>query len=179
MTSKEPAPEPEQARRRAQVGSPIGLIALEAVGDALSAIRLLGERSVAAPARPDCALLAEAASQIAAYFTGELTSFSLPLVPVGTPFQRMVWGFISDIPHGATWRYGDIAGVIGSGPRAVARACGANPLPIVIPCHRVVGAGRTLGGYSAPGGADTKRLLLDLESGQRHLFAAPPLENVS
>ncbi|MGE3940402.1 MAG: methylated-DNA--[protein]-cysteine S-methyltransferase [Alphaproteobacteria bacterium] len=107
-------------------------------------------------------LLAEAAAQLDAYFAGKLTRFDLPLAPSGSPFERLVWTAMAEIPYGETRVYGDLAETVGSAPRAVGRACGRNPIPIVIPCHRVL-AKTGLGGYSGAGGLATKRHLLALE----------------
>ncbi len=108
------------------------------------------------------ALLAEACRQLAAYFAGRLTHFDLPLRPHGSAFEHRVWWAMQQIPYGETRSYGDLAYDIGSGPRAVGNACGRNPIPIVIPCHRVL-ARSGLGGYSGHGGVATKRTLLALE----------------
>ncbi len=108
-------------------------------------------------------LLAAARGQLADYFAGRRKDFDLPLAPQGTDFQRRVWQAIGEIPHGATASYGDIARKIGSAPRAVGTACGANPIPIISPCHRVMGANGGLNGYSGKGGLATKRHLLGLE----------------
>lgn len=106
------------------------------------------------------ALLDEAADQIAAYFAGPRRGFDLPLRPAGTAFQVQVCRALSDIPFGETRSYGDIAGALGSVARAVGRACGHNPIPILIPCHRVLAAGGQLGGFSGGEGLPTKRALL-------------------
>lgn len=127
------------------------------------------------PPSPDAtALLRAAVDQIAAYFNRELRDFDLPLAPQGSAFERAVWDEMRRIPYGATRRYGDIAAVIDGVARAVGGACGANPIPILIPCHRVVAAGGRLGGYSGRGGAATKRALLVLEGAldDGPLFAA-------
>ena len=108
-------------------------------------------------------LVEEARRQSDAYLDGSLTDFDLPLNPLGTIFQRRVWTAMQDIPFGQVETYGALAKRIGSAARAVGMACGANPLPIVIPCHRVVAAGGKLGGYSGDGGLVTKRALLTLE----------------
>lgn len=109
-------------------------------------------------------LLADARARLQAYFDGALTAsdFGLPLAPSGTAFQRRVWDALRRIPLGATCTYGELALTTRSAARAVGQANGANPLPILIPCHRVVAAGG-LGGYSAPGGLETKTWLLDHE----------------
>jgi methylated-DNA-[protein]-cysteine S-methyltransferase len=107
-------------------------------------------------------LLAEAARQLEAYFAGELKVFDLPLRPAGSAFERRVWAGMLDIPYGETRCYGDLAVATGSAARAVGRACGRNPIPVVIPCHRVLGKG-WMGGYSGRGGLKTKEALLALE----------------
>ncbi len=112
---------------------------------------------------PEIATLAAARDQIEAYFARRRTTFDLPLSPAGTPFQQAVWRQLSAIPYGVTKTYGEIAAVIESAPRAVGRACGENPIPIVIPCHRVLAAGGGSGGYSGGGGVATKFKLLALE----------------
>jgi methylated-DNA-[protein]-cysteine S-methyltransferase len=104
-----------------------------------------------------------ARGQFDAYFAGELERFDLPLAPHGTPFQRGVWDAVSAIPYGRTASYSEIAAAVGrpSACRAVGAANGRNPLAIVVPCHRVVGAAGALTGYG--GGLERKRALLDLE----------------
>jgi methylated-DNA-[protein]-cysteine S-methyltransferase len=108
-------------------------------------------------------LLVEARRQIDAYFDGRLQDFDLPLAPAGTPRQKQIWQAMSAIPYGTTKTYGELAHELGSAARAIGGACGANPLPIVIPCHRVLGAGNTMGGYSFADGPETKHMLLNLE----------------
>ncbi len=104
-----------------------------------------------------------AADQLDAYFAGELTRFDLPLAPRGSEFQQRVWAALQEIPYGRTESYGELAERIGSpgGARAVGLANGKNPIGIIIPCHRVVGADGSLTGYG--GGLDRKKQLLDLE----------------
>jgi len=111
----------------------------------------------------DDPLLIETRRQIDAYFDGKLQTFDLPLKPQGTPRQKEIWAAMSAIPYGETRSYGELAKRIGSAARAVGGACGANPIPIVIPCHRVLGADGAIGGYSFADGAETKRRLLALE----------------
>lgn len=115
------------------------------------------------PAANPSPLLAEATRQLTAYFDGHLRDFDLPLNPAGTEFQQRVWTAMRNIPYGATETYGDLAKRVDGVARAVGGACGANPLPILIPCHRVTGAGGRLTGYSAGEGVETKRNLLRLE----------------
>ena len=105
-------------------------------------------------------LLREAAAQIAAYDAGRLHSFDLPLFVKGTDFQRAVCDAMRAIPFGETLTYGDIAAALDAPARAVGGACGGNPIPVVIPCHRVMGAGGRLTGFSGAGGVETKVALL-------------------
>jgi methylated-DNA-[protein]-cysteine S-methyltransferase len=111
----------------------------------------------------DTPLLRRARDQLQAYFDGALTTFDLPLAPAGTPYQRRVWQALCDIPYGATRSYREIALVAGGGARSVGGASSRNPIPIVIPCHRVL-ATTHIGGYSGGEGLATKRALLALES---------------
>ena len=110
-------------------------------------------------------------SQLTEYFAGTRTRFELPLAPEGTPFQQRVWKALLDIPYGETISYGELAARLGSrsASRAVGLANGSNPLPIVIPCHRVIGANGKLTGYG--GGLPIKERLLALERGERRLLA--------
>ena len=108
-------------------------------------------------------LLAGARRQLQDYFAGRRREFDLPLNPAGSAFQLRVWLALRDIPCGQTVRYGDLAHRLGSSPRAIGGACARNPLPIIVPCHRVVAADGSLGGYSGKEGIKTKRILLDLE----------------
>ncbi|WP_237215405.1 methylated-DNA--[protein]-cysteine S-methyltransferase [Falsiroseomonas oryziterrae] len=108
-------------------------------------------------------LLAEAVAQLQDYFDGRRRDFDLPLVPHGTVFQRRVWDALRAIPAGQTRSYGDLAQLLGSAARAIGQANGANPIPILIPCHRVLAAAGALGGYSGGEGPATKRWLLDHE----------------
>ena len=107
-------------------------------------------------------LLTEAARQLTAYFAGKLTEFDLPLAPAGTPSRRRFLDALIAIPYGETRTYGDMAKALGISPQAAGQACGANPIPIIIPYHRVTGTGN-LGGFSAPGGIETKVALREHE----------------
>ena len=111
---------------------------------------------------PSPALL-EAKRQLLEYFAGRRRTFDLPLAIDGTPTELRVWQVMAEIPYGETRSYGEIGRALGLSPRAVGRACGSNRLPIILPCHRVVGSDGTLGGYSGGEGAETKRRLLQLE----------------
>ncbi|MDO5757846.1 MAG: methylated-DNA--[protein]-cysteine S-methyltransferase [Rhodobacterales bacterium] len=103
--------------------------------------------------------LRRAMAQLKAYFAGDLTQFDLPLYIAGSDFQRAVCLAISDIPFGETRSYGDLAKILGAPAQAIGGGCGGNPIPIIIPCHRVMGA-TGLGGFSAKGGVETKVWLL-------------------
>ncbi len=111
----------------------------------------------------ETALLREARRQFAAYFAGKLRQFDLPLSLAGSPFQQRVWQAMQRIPYGATLSYGELAHETDSAPRAVGYACTSNPIAIIVPCHRVLAAGKRIGGYSGGEGLATKRRLLELE----------------
>ena len=118
------------------------------------------------PIAPPSALAAEVCEQLATYLADPKAAFDLPLSVAGTPFQQRVWRAIAAIPHGKTLTYGDIARKLNSAPRAVGQACGRNPYPVAIPCHRVVAADGGLGGFARSNGGfllDTKRWLLEHE----------------
>jgi methylated-DNA-[protein]-cysteine S-methyltransferase len=140
--------------------TPIGTLWLEADDAGLSAVAFDGPVA----SHSDDPLLREAESQLRAYFAGELTRFDLPLSPRGTEFQRRVWDAVARVPYGSTTTYSAVAAALGrpSACRAVGAANGRNPLPIVVPCHRVVGASGSLTGYGD--GLERKRALLDLEA---------------
>lgn len=124
------------------------------------ALEFLPPRAEQAPTN---ALAAEAVRQLRAYLADADFAFCLPLQPAGTRFQRRVWEQIAQIPSRQTRSYGDVAKAIKSAPRAVGQACGANPYPVVVPCHRVIAAGGGLGGFARQGGdffLDVKRWLL-------------------
>ena len=108
-------------------------------------------------------ILQEAISQLAAYFKGDLKHFDLPLRATGTDFQKAVWDLIIEIPYGSTRSYGDLSHDLKSAPRAVGGACGKNPIPIIVPCHRIRAANYKVGGFSGGDGTDTKISLLRIE----------------
>jgi methylated-DNA-[protein]-cysteine S-methyltransferase len=139
------------------IPSPVGRLTIEEENERIVAIRWADS-----PAGNGSPLLDEAARQLAEYFAGTRSRFDLKLAPAGSPFERSVWSAMEQIPYGETRCYGDLAHDVGSAPRAVGRACGRNPIPIVIPCHRVLARGG-IGGYSGDGGLLTKRRLLALE----------------
>lgn len=138
--------------------TPIGDISVSEDDGAIVAIDW-GWGSLQSPTR----LLHRARDQLDAYFDGELTGFDLPLAPNGTAYQQRVWRALCAIPYGKTRSYIEIARVAGGSPRSVGQANGNNPIPIVIPCHRVL-ATTHLGGYSGGEGLATKRWLLALEA---------------
>jgi methylated-DNA-[protein]-cysteine S-methyltransferase len=156
--------------------SPVGRLTLVAGGDALVGVRFPGRsggpRTGAAPA--GSGVLAEAARQLSEYFAQERTSFDLPLALDGSAFQLRVWAALREIRFGETVSYGELAKRIarsGEGqpdPRDVGAAVGRTPTPIVVPCHRVIGADGSLVGYG--GGLERKRALLDLEASQLALI---------
>ena len=119
-------------------------------------------KSQASEQHSESSLLQEATTQIKAYFKGELTHFTLPIKAEGTPFQQRIWDEMRKIPYGQVMTYGSVAQKIGSHARAVGSACGKNPIPVIVPCHRIVGQAG-LGGFSAGKGQETKRQLLKLE----------------
>jgi methylated-DNA-[protein]-cysteine S-methyltransferase len=147
--------------------SPIGALFLYSNGDALTGLhfRRAPESTPAdSKSNRDVPLLRRAHEQLRAYFEGDLTQFDLPLLPEGTPFQLRVWGKLEEIPYGETISYRQLAERIGnpSASRAVGAANGSNPLAIVVPCHRVIGANGLLVGYG--GGLPIKQRLLELEA---------------
>ncbi|MBE1296318.1 MAG: methylated-DNA--[protein]-cysteine S-methyltransferase [Rhodobacteraceae bacterium] len=143
----------------ASLQSPVGLLTLTASGGAITGLSWGVTSSViAVPSEPD-GILAEALQQLSAYFDGRLRVFDLPLHVAGSDYQRAVCAEMSAIPFGRTRTYGELARRIGSSAQAVGNACGANPIPILIPCHRVLGSS-DLGGFSGRGGVETKVTLL-------------------
>ncbi len=146
------------------IDSPVGRLSIAEAGGAVVRIAWSDHEAGEPQAQPgETPLLARAAQQLSEYFAGTRRDFDLPLDPAGTPFQRRVWTEMARIPFGATESYGALAREVGSVARAVGGACGANPIPIVIPCHRVVAEGGGLGGFSGGTGPATKRALLELE----------------
>jgi methylated-DNA-[protein]-cysteine S-methyltransferase len=139
------------------IDSPVGALTITEEDGAIAAIGWGGERH-----GDRTPLLVEAERQLKAYFAGGLRRFDLPLAPKGSAFEERVWAAMQQIPYGETRSYGELAHAVGSAPRAIGGACGRNPIPIVIPCHRVL-ARAGLGGYSGAGGLETKSALLALE----------------
>ena len=150
------------------IDSPIGELRIVAHDGAITAIEFSPFREVAVPPvgerEDDDPVLTAARDQLRAYFARDLKEFELPLAPKGTPFQQRVWAELQEIGYGETASYGEVArrlGMTNAASRAVGLANGRNPVPIVIPCHRVIGANGTLTGYA--GGLPTKQTLLELE----------------
>jgi methylated-DNA-[protein]-cysteine S-methyltransferase len=145
------------------LSAPVFCIGIRCNDDEVTEIAYLETQAEVAPKSP---LAREAVRQLRAWLKDPQHEFGLPLAPAGTNFQRKVWQQIVAIPAGQTRSYGDVAAAIRSGPRAVGNACGANPYPIVVPCHRVVGANQGLGGFARQRGGfllDVKRWLLTHE----------------
>lgn len=148
--------------------SPVGPLTLVEVGGALAGLYLTDHRHQPTIEGPrDDRLLPDVRAQLAAYFEGTLREFDVPLAVTGTPFQQQVWKALATIAYGETWSYRDLAEAVGNpkAVRAVGLANGKNPVSIVVPCHRVVGADGNLTGYG--GGLPAKQLLLELEASGR------------
>ena len=139
---------------QASLSTPVGTLSVTSNGTAIT--RLTWARPDQQDDRPE---LTEALAQLTAYFDARLTRFDLPLEVEGTQFQRDVCGAMSSIPFGETLTYGDIAKRLDVPAQAVGQACGGNPIAVIIPCHRVLGAS-TLGGFSGAAGVETKVWLL-------------------
>lgn len=152
------------------IASPLGPIRLLATGDELAGVYLT-DQDIAIPARAQSSrVLEQTADQLGEYFAGKRTSFDVPLAPRGSGFQQLVWRALTQIAYAETVSYGDIARTIGrpAASRAVGAANGKNPISIIVPCHRVVGANGSLTGYA--GGLEAKRWLLAHE--QRHAMGS-------
>ena len=166
-TTTKPPSRPADPTHQVVIGTPIGNLLLRANERALTHV-LLPNAHTARPKRPTpdpsgWPPLDRAVTQLLEYFAKERTTFSLDLEPTGTPFQCEVWWSLAEIPYGETISYAELAGWVGRPRafRAVGQANGANPLPIVLPCHRVIASGGGLGGYG--GGLAVKSQLLALE----------------
>ena len=145
---------------QASVAAPGFALGVRCDDDEIVEIAFLPPQPEVAPANP---LAAEAARQLGAWLADPEFVFGLPLRPYGTAFQRRVWQQIAAIPSGQVRTYGDLARALNNAPRAVGQACGANPFPLVVPCHRVIAADGGLGGFARHGGGfllDVKRWLL-------------------
>lgn len=152
------------ARDHALIATPIGPIRVEGDGEILFRICLGAE----GPTRQgETTMVREAAEQLQAYFSGDLKHFDLALPPIASPRGRVLRDGLIALRYGETASYGELARRLNSGPRAIGQLCARNPFPIVVPCHRVLGAGGALGSYSAGDGPASKQWLLDHE--QRYL----------
>jgi methylated-DNA-[protein]-cysteine S-methyltransferase len=159
------------------IDSPLGRLLAVSDGRSLTHLDMQGARRplrVSPAWRADNAAFASLSAQLDEYFAGDRRHFELALAPAGNPFELRVWAQLARIPYGETTSYGEIARRIGAptAARAVGLANGRNPLAVVIPCHRVIGADGSLTGYG--GGLDRKRLLLELESGVLPLAMTAP-----
>ena len=153
------------AQPAAIIATPVGPVRIVEGEDALISITIRPTESSESAA--DTPLLREAAAQLLAYFDGRLARFDLPLAPLRSPRGEALRAAICDIGYGETLSYGALARVAGSAPRAIGQACARNPFPIVVPCHRVTGAGGALGHYSGGEGVKTKAWLLNHEARDR------------
>ncbi len=144
--------------------SPVGTLLLLGDGESLLMIDFHGGRDIRAEWTENRTPFEKVIVELKEYFQGERKSFDVPVKPVGTPFQQKVWEKLFEIPYGETVSYGGIAHRLGKpkAARAVGSACKSNPIPIIIPCHRVIGSNGNLTGFG--GGLEIKRMLLSLES---------------
>jgi methylated-DNA-[protein]-cysteine S-methyltransferase len=159
-----------------EIDSPIGPLKLTSNGKALTGVEMLDVPSVAATTDGGDDVLAAARRELDRYFAGKLREFTLALAPAGTDFQRRVWCALCEIPYGTTISYRELATRIGqpTATRAVGLANGRNPIAVVIPCHRVIGADGSLTGYG--GGLPRKQFLLGLESSGSGALLSPAAE---
>jgi methylated-DNA-[protein]-cysteine S-methyltransferase len=151
----------ESARSRRSFPSPFGFITITAEDEKITSVELCKKLTSLGSSK----VLDDAGTQLALYLKGTHPKFSLPLKVSGTPFQLAVWKAIAKVPFGKTISYGEIATALGKpqAARAVGAAVGANPTPLLVGCHRVLGSSRSLTGYSGGQGIKTKKLLLDHE----------------
>ena len=152
------------ARDTALIATPIGMVRVTGTADGVETIDILAEQGD--EVRPGGGAVALAAAQLRAWFAGTLQDFDLPLVPASTPRGAALRAGMLAIPYGETLSYGALAQKIASSARAIGQACARNKFPIIVPCHRVLNAGGTLGAYSAGNGPTTKSWLLEHE--RRH-----------
>lgn len=152
----------------AYLETPVGRLSVEGDGSAITKVRWVAP-DTGDPLVPDGdAIVEEARRQLRAYFDRKLKAFDLPLLPKGTAAEKQIWNVMCKIPYGGTMTYGEMTMAVGRDPRQgdardIGKACGANPIPVIIPCHRVMAAGGRMGGYSGRGGTETKRRLLAFE----------------
>ena len=155
----------------ARVDSPIGRIELTSDGTSITSLAIERDGHLPHDGQPEAstAVIDTAIAQLSEYFAGSRREFDVPVTLGGTDFQRSVWRELTDIPFGEVASYGEIGMATGrpTAGRAVGGAVGANPVPIIIPCHRVLAAGGKVGGFSGSGGIGTKRRILAIESRAR------------
>lgn len=149
-----------------KIKSGIGILTLQADEEAIKEIAF-GDKKVEGASEQETPLLERAQKELEEYFRGERSTFTVPIQPEGTEFQKKVWQALLEIPYGETRTYGEIAAAVGNpkASRAVGMANHNNPIPVIIPCHRVVGKNGSLTGYA--GGLDKKTALLELERSNR------------
>ena len=141
------------------IKSPVGILSVEEIDGVVTHLDWVDEEQ--------CNSSLNSVNILSDYFNKTSQEFDVKVNPCGTNFQKKVWKALMDIPYGETITYGELAKKVGSHPRAVGGAVGANPIPIIIPCHRVMGANGKLTGYSGRGGIETKKYLLDLEKSEK------------
>lgn len=141
------------------IKTPLGILAIEASDEGVTSLNW----AKAEGKTEKHPIIGQAVKELEGYFTGKVKNFDVPLDVDGTAFQCKVWAAMGDIPFGKTVTYGDLAKKLKTSPRAVGGACGANPVPVIVPCHRIVGANKELTGYSGGSGVKTKQALLKLE----------------
>jgi methylated-DNA-[protein]-cysteine S-methyltransferase len=151
------------------IDTPVGALTLRGDGEAITRISWL-DHGKPAPTDERDRLCDQAARELLSYFSGQLTTFTVPVTLRGSALQLGVWEVMRRIPFGEVLTYGDVARAVSSEPQAVGTACGQNPIPVIVPCHRIVGAGGKLTGFSGGNGIETKAFLLDHESGQGRLL---------
>lgn len=152
----------------AYLDTPIGRLSIDGDGAAITKVRWIAPTVGDPLAHDDDPIVAEAQRQLQAYFERRLQVFDLPLAPRGSEAEKRIWRVMCSIPYGQTMTYGEMTLAVGRDPRQgdardIGKACGANPIPVIIPCHRVMAAGGRMGGYSGRGGTETKRRLLAFE----------------
>lgn len=152
----------------AYLDTPVGRLSVEGDGTAITKVRWIAADAGDQPIPVGDPVVEEARRQLRAYFDRKLKAFDLPLLPKGTEAEKEIWQVMCKIPYGETMTYGEMTVAVGRDPkvgdaRAIGQACGANPIPVIIPCHRVMAAGGKMGGYSGRGGTETKRKLLAFE----------------
>jgi methylated-DNA-[protein]-cysteine S-methyltransferase len=150
------------------LATPVGRLSVDGDGGAITKVRWVAPDAGDPSMSDGDPVVEEARRQLQAYFERKLKAFDLPLAPKGTEAEKEIWQVMCKIPYGGTMTYGEMTVAVGRDPRLgdardIGKACGANPIPVIIPCHRVMAAGGKMGGYSGRGGTETKRKLLAFE----------------